>query len=82
MSGDGFHSHDWVSMRDQLHAFSEEKPEALLYTPKFIAKSSLVSVVFSQMSEVLTLRHREVEKKRRTESERCATNLGMCVHSV
>lgn len=67
MSGDGFHSHDWVSMRDQLHSFSEEKPAALLHTPKFIAKSSLVNVVFSQMSEVLTSRHGEVEKIRRSE---------------
>lgn len=67
MSGDGFHSHYWVSVRDELHAFSEEKPEVLLHSPKFIAKFSLVSVTFSQTSAVLTLRNREVEKIRRME---------------
>ena len=54
-------------MRDELHAFSEEKPEVLLHSPKFIVKFSLVSVTFSQTSAVLTLRNREVEKIRRME---------------
>lgn len=67
MSGDGFHSHYWVSERDELHAFSEENPEVLLHSPKFIVKFSLVSVIFSQTSAVLTLRNREVEKIRRME---------------
>lgn len=67
MSGDGFHSHYWVTVKDELHAFSEEKPEVLLHSPKFIAKSSLVSVFFSQRSAVLTLRNREVEEMRRLE---------------
>lgn len=67
MPGDGFHSHYWVSVRDELHAFSEEKTEVLLHSPKFIAKFSLVSVIFSQTSEVLTLRNCEVEKIRRME---------------
>lgn len=72
---------DWVRMRDQLHAFSEQKSEVLLHTPQFIKKSSVMSIVFSQMSVVLTLRNPELGKIRRDGENIRLQTLEICIYN-